>query len=248
MEKIAEILEDLGISQKAVKVYLACLEMGTATVHEIASKADLKRTTVYHLVDELKEFGLINENIKKGKTIIIPENPHILDSISEDKLRQAKINSEKINTAIPSLMGIYNLPSNKPKVKFYEGIEGIKKVYHNIFMDGHDIYGFSDYDKMLSTMDPKYMFDLAKKRASKNIFFYNIAMPSKWNKKIMGLNKKDKREIKIIKNVKFETEINIYGNKVAIISFKKPYSGIIMEDKAISQTHLSLWKALWATL
>jgi len=47
-----------------------------------------------------------------------------------------------------------------------------------------------------------------------------------------------------VNNGIFETEVNIYGNKVALISFRRPYAGVIIEDRAIAQTLKSVWKVI----
>ena len=46
----------------------------------------------------------------------------------------------------------------------------------------------------------------------------------------------------------FETEINIYGDKVAMLSFRRPYAGVIIEDRAIAQTLKSVWKMMWESI
>ena len=56
------------------------------------------------------------------------------------------------------------------------------------------------------------------------------------------------KEMKITKDVNFDTEINIYENKTAILSFQRPYAGVIIEDIAIAQTLKSIWQMLWNNL
>ena len=45
-DKFIEALVSLGINEKQAKVYLALIELGEATVQEIAKSAELNRTTV----------------------------------------------------------------------------------------------------------------------------------------------------------------------------------------------------------
>ena len=97
-------------------------------------------------------------------------------------------------------------------------------------------------------MDFDYMVDYADRRAAKNIHFYSICPPGPWAKRVIDLNKQQKREIKIVENVKFDTEINIYGNKVAMMSFRRPYAAVIIEDRAITQTLKTVWNILWNKL
>jgi hypothetical protein len=54
--------------------------------------------------------------------------------------------------------------------------------------------------------------------------------------------------MKIVKNIEFDTEINIYENKAAILSFERPFAGLIVEDVAIARTLKSVWLMLWSSI
>ncbi len=47
----------------------------------------------------------------------------------------------------------------------------------------------------------------------------------------------------------FKTEINIYGNKVAFISFRsrEPFA-VLIEDEGITETLRTAWKEIWGKL
>ena len=53
MKNLQKILHNVGFSDKAALLYLAALELGEATVKELAKRAKVKRTTVYYLLEEL---------------------------------------------------------------------------------------------------------------------------------------------------------------------------------------------------
>ena len=42
MNELISTLHQLGIEEKQAQVYLACLELGSATVHELAEKSGVK--------------------------------------------------------------------------------------------------------------------------------------------------------------------------------------------------------------
>ena len=60
-------LKQIGLSEKQAGIYLAALELGETTVKEIAKKAEIKRTTIYDLLDEMIESGLIKQTIKESR-------------------------------------------------------------------------------------------------------------------------------------------------------------------------------------
>jgi hypothetical protein len=139
--------------------------------------------------------------------------------------------------------------AHKPKVKFYQGVEGLKKTYLETLKAEKEIYLISDYQKMFEALPEDWMFDYARQRTEKNIKAWCLARDSQSARRIKSLDKKQNRETRIFnKDFDLETEINIFGNQVALLSFKKPFASVIIEDAAIAKTLLSMWKMIWMHL
>jgi len=238
---LIDTLKTLGIDEKQAKVYLACLELGQGTVGEVALKSGVKRTSIYNFLEEMKQKGLITEVEQTGKTVLVAEDPNNLIARSQ---RQ----TEELKKSLPELLGVFNLPGNKPKVKFYEGVEGIKTAYQDILDTGETTYGFSDYEKMFALMTSDYMWAFPPERARRKIKFYCITKDGPGGREIKSKDKEQLRETRLVKNIDFETDINIYGNKVAMMSFRRPGAAVIIEDTAIAKTLKSVWKAWWEKL
>jgi len=242
MNKISQILKNLGLNSKETKIYLALLELGTGTVQQVAREAKIKRTNVYDHLGDMKEMGLLSEIKHDKKTLLIPENPAMLKQL-------AKNNLDNIDAAMPELLGIYNTPGSKPKIKFYEGKQGLLQAYDIILQDKPaKVYTIIDVDNMMKALPSEYMWKWADKRAELNIFFYSIIKDSPLGKLAKKRDKKQKRQTKLVKDVKFSTEIHIYNNKVIMFSFKKPYSATIIEDMAVADTMRAMWKGWWESL
>ena len=69
MEHVIKILKNLGLDEKEIKVYLACLQLGSATVQDLSVKSGVKRTNIYNFIDDMKQRGLLSET-KIGKRIL----------------------------------------------------------------------------------------------------------------------------------------------------------------------------------
>ena len=241
MSNLAKSLKSLGIEEKQAKVYLACLELGTATIQELADKSKVKRTSIYNFLEEIKDLGLVTE-VKEGKKLIlVAENPELV-------LKRAQRRLELVQAELPEFLSIFNRPAKKPKVRFYQGQEGLKKVYEDYTIQDQPIYGFSDYEEMFSALPEDFLWPIAKNRVQKNAFFYCIAKNGKQGKIVKSKDKDQLRKTKLVDDIQFETEINIYSNKVSLISFKKPYAAVIIEDQAIAQTLKSVWDLVWKNI
>ena len=51
--RLEQTLKDYGLKEKQIKVYLACLQLGTGSVVKIAQKAGMPRSTVYEILESL---------------------------------------------------------------------------------------------------------------------------------------------------------------------------------------------------
>ena len=241
MIDINTILQNLGLEEKEVKIYLALLELGRGTVQEVAQKSGVKRTNIYNFIGPLKTKRIVSEIIDKDRVILIPESPDVL-------VRRAEDNLNNIKNVLPEILSIYNTPASKPKVHFYEGIDGMKRAYEDILDTGETVYGFSDYEKMFEAIEHEWLLNFPYRRKDKKIFFYSITKDGPKGKNFKRMDKEHFRETKLTNNLQLDTEINIYGNKVSIHSFRRPYSAVIIENRAIAMSMKSIWQGWWNTL
>ena len=117
-------LQQLGFEEKEAKLYAALLELGEAGIVDIARKSGLKRTTVYHILDNLKLRGLVSQTKKDKKVSYIAEDPR---SIGEDLKEKERL----FQKTLPELLSIANLMEKKPVIKYFEGLNGIKEAYRD---------------------------------------------------------------------------------------------------------------------
>src|SRR3989344_3084998 len=101
-------LKNIGLGDKAAKVYLAMLELGPASVLEIAAKASVNRPTTYLQIEELKKKGLVSTQKKGKKDLYIAESPDQLEAVvaREKKLFESK--SDVIKEALPELLALFS--------------------------------------------------------------------------------------------------------------------------------------------
>ncbi len=241
MSDINKTLQNLGLDPKETKIYLALLELGSGTIQEVAKKSGVARTNIYNFIGPLKNKGVISE-IKEGdKIILIPENPEVL-------VKRAENNYQEMKNALPELMSIFNLPGSKPKVRFYEGLEGLKKGWDDLLdtrESGGKMYAFSDYEKMFEAFSVDFPWYVPEKRAKKKIFFYGVAKDGAKGREVQAKDEEQMRETRLSRDLQLDTEINIFENKVAMLSFRRPYSAVIIEDRAIAISLKSIWQGWW---
>lgn len=73
--ELTDVLKLIGLQPKQADVYLALLELGTATVNPIATKAGIKRPTTYLILDDLAKKGLVSVVPREKKVLYTAESP-----------------------------------------------------------------------------------------------------------------------------------------------------------------------------
>lgn len=242
MKLSSKILKSLNLSYSEGSVYLATLELGQATLQDISRKSGVKRSTIYTFIEKLKDTGLINQTKKNKRILYSASHPEQLIELEKNRISE-------IEQLMPELLAIHNKSQSKPKVTFYEGQNGIKEVYQNTIKDKKPIVAWSDFDYMEKVMGKKFMEEYPKERTKKDIGLKTITRDTQTTRELAKKNIGSLRDMKFVKSGEFKTEINIYGNKTAFMSFRseQPFA-VLIEDEGIAETLRLAWKELWGKL
>jgi sugar-specific transcriptional regulator TrmB len=246
MKELTESLEKLGFQEKKANIYVALLELGEGSVIDLAKKTGLKRTTVYNILPEMVQEGLVRTGVKKKHRFFFIENPNNLKQDFQDKIHI-------IDKLLPELRAIHNIIPNKPKITFYEGIGGMKDLYLNTLdsLHGGDIIlsytGFKDYYKF---MPREFMDWYVAERIKRKIRIKMIVPDSETTREILQQAQNTLREIKVVPQAEwqFSADTEIYANKVALISHTENFMGVILESKEINQMQRMAFEIMWNAL
>ena len=158
--ELLDILKGLGLTEKESKVYLACTEIGTAVVSEIANKAKINRVTAYDILDKLKSKGVVSHFTKKKTKYFNCTNPEALLEVFEKRTNDLRVSLPKFKR----LTG----ETNHPRVRYFEGLEGIKAIYADSLTSKTEILNFSNSEEIRKQW-PNYDNEYVEKRAKKKI-------------------------------------------------------------------------------
>lgn len=246
MRSEIEVLKQLGLSEKEVKTYLAALEYGPLTIAQLAKRSGIKRTSVYNFLDEIINRGFLIVSVSGRNKLYSATPPNDLLVILE---RQR----DKVERIIPELLMLSDNSSGpKPRIRFYEGIEGLKKVYDDTLNqpNGSEILAFATFEGVYKTFSESFRKSYLKKRAKeKNIFAKAIIPSDDYSQVHISADKDEMRETIALpkKDFPINNEINIYQDKVAIISFEDKI-GVIIESAQIANTQRIIFNSFWGLL
>ncbi|MFA4817759.1 MAG: helix-turn-helix domain-containing protein [Parcubacteria group bacterium] len=239
-----EQLINLGFSPKEAVVYLALLELGPSTATEIARKAGINRTTSYDILESLLSDDLASLTGEAKIQKYRAESPEKVLKFLESKIDIAKERLSEAQILLPQLLSVYNI-KEKPKVKFYEGIEKMKEAFEDTLTADGEILAYAIGD-MIQTIPAYYFQDYFKKRIEKNIKVRVIAPDTADSRKIAENDKKELRTTILIPGDKFyfSIETDIYNEKVLVLSWKEKFA-VIIESEEIASAQRKIFELSW---
>jgi len=238
-------LINFGLTYKESKLYLALLETGTTLASDLAKKSHLNRSTTYVLLESLVSKGLAGISEQHKIKYYSPAPPERIVQYLQDNAQKY---AELVGTAhniMPELKSMYVGVGPKPKIQFFEGVEGIKTAYEDTLTSKENILAFASIEsshKTLGDFYPAYY----NRRADKNIKIQAIFPDTIEARERMKHNKNELREAYLVPKEKysFSPEINIYENKIVFVSFVEKFA-LVIESAELTDAMKKVFDLSW---
>jgi sugar-specific transcriptional regulator TrmB len=237
-----KIISAAGLDGAAADLYLAGLEMGSAPASAYAEKTGGNRITTYNHLEELTTRSIFTAVKRERATWYSPVPP-------EHLAVEARKNAEALERALPELRSLRGVAHRKPHVRFFEGWEGVQRVYQDTLTAGTEILNFAN-SAIVREYWQNYDEEYVAERVRRGIHLRGIAPDDAVGRVVHGQDRAALREIRLVpaKDFDFNNEINIYDHKIAITSFsEKPedFFGIIIESKEVADTQRQIFEMAW---
>ncbi|UZE93617.1 MAG: hypothetical protein IB618_02480 [Candidatus Pacearchaeota archaeon] len=235
-----DILKEVGLNDKEIKVYLRLLELGQSPILRLAEITGINRTSLYDILEALLKKGIVGYTIIEHIKQFYASDPKIL-------LEQLKEKEKKLQQILPKLKEKQKIIGKKPLVEFYEGKKGIDVVHLDVLKEKQEILAYGSFT-IINKLLQYQGIDFRKKRISKKIKLRGISDSSildikMWKKPAY----RRLTQVRILEELKeLPTWTHIYSDKVAILSFQKEnFIGIIIHDKAVNLTQRFIFEQFW---
>jgi len=240
-EKFLPIFANFGLKDQEASVYFALLKIKQGGVREISRASKIQRTYVYDILRGLEEKGIVSCIEVRGRKL------YSAISIDQFKLRQTN-QLKKLENAIPEIKSLIGFSANSPKVQFYEGKDGFIEAQNDTLNmpRGSEILAYYT-GRGFYAEDQKTPSDYIKKRIEKNIRVRAIGADTPEVRIWSENDAKQLRESRMVPEEKFpcENEINIYGDKVSILSLTNEMIAVVIESKSIANTQRAIFELAW---
>jgi sugar-specific transcriptional regulator TrmB len=252
-ERLISQIEELGLSNKEARVYVANLMLGAAGVQQIADTSGIKRVTTYVILESLVSLGLVSQTSKAKKTLFNAEAPSNLSRLLEKREQSLRDQKTQLAELLPELDALKTLPKESPNVKFYDGAEGIKTVVKTFIAESktagvEELYGMSNLDQLYTFFPEIAQAQSNPDRVDAGIhskIIYTSAKGALYAKSDAAKN----REARFVKPDEYPIngDMAIVGDRIAMVSLTGPKPvGVIITNPELARTWTTLFMLAWA--
>ncbi len=237
-------LTSYGFDEKEAKVYLALMQLGKDTAFNIARRTELKRSTVYVVLEHLIAKGMVGTEKTRKSLLYFASHPKKL-------LTQLENKKKNLEDTMPSLLALYNAMPEKPSVQIYEGLNALKQLY----VDSVDYLKSRKEVVYFGSMKhferfPELLDMWLKATKNKGYHVRELFPDDEFHRKYAERAKRNanpNHHIRFItKEFNFLNDNSVYGNKLIIYSTQKEFFALVVESEAIAKSYLSMFELAWA--
>jgi len=231
-------LQTYGLTNKQAKVYLACLELGSASVQKIALKAELARSTVYEVLEILRQQSLVSTFMKKKVRYFTAQDPDQVIRLAQNKV-------DSLKDSLPQFNAIVGQSKNRSTVRFYQGKEGMKIILEEVLDEANEVLSFATAEDILAQMGD-YWSSFVDRRVKNKIPVRAIVKDSKQARERKNLGSKQLRIMRILPDkYSYHGSIFIWKNKIAMFSFTNDFVAIVIESQELADVQRAMFNYLW---
>jgi sugar-specific transcriptional regulator TrmB len=248
--ELIESLVNLGLNEKEARVYLALLPLEKATAYTVAIRSGLKNPTAYVILDNLVSKGFALKIPREDKHYFIAKSPRECVAIAREKLSTAE-------EMLPELMAMQKKSDEKANVSYYEGFDGIKKMYAGLLenmkkkpVNERSFVAFYAHQKHTPDFLQKYWLELSEEYGKINLKRKAVTTlhPSikhyleEETKKRFGMDLRPLPEKDYSSNISIE----VYDKYTQIISHRY-LQGILIDNPDIADVMKQIFNLVWKT-
>src|SRR3989338_8455144 len=123
-----QILEEIGLTNSEIKVYLALLELGSEKKGPIVKKAGITSSKIYEVIDKLIEKGLASYVIKDKVKYFSAAPPSRIKEYLKEKELKIKEQEQIFEKILPSLELKQRLVKKGTDAEVYRGWKGMQTI------------------------------------------------------------------------------------------------------------------------
>lgn len=235
-------LAHIGLTEKEIHIYTYLLAIDVASPLVISKELKIKRSTVYVVLDSLKEKGLVRE-VKQGKkTFFESEEVDRIRFLLEEKKLKTEEYIKNLSTVIPHLKATIRKRGQVPLVRIFEGDDAVafsmSELAENPRFRSELDYGVFPLElvhKLFNKRNMRHYFDL---RINDNAKF-NVVYTS--DEGLIKTELKGQEAVLVDGALyPFSCDISVFEDEVRVHMLGKVTHGLLIKNPEFAETLASL--------
>jgi predicted transcriptional regulator len=244
-------LIELGFKPAEADIYMSCLRAPYGLfVNQIVAQTKVQRSTVDLMLHRLRDAQYIARHKEGARWVYTAEDPERIVFSYQEKVKGLTKAATQLKAEMEGFAA--------PVTKFYEGEKGVKALYDDMLITmrsssqprdrlDNSICIISSGQDLIRAL-PKHGKEFTRKRINNGIHAHILAPDTAISRAAFKPLEKQLRQTRFFDAASygFTTEINIYANKVAHISFSEhALVGTVIANPQIAHSMRSLFTMIW---
>ncbi len=235
-------LETLGLNGRQAKIYLALLQLGSASAIEIAKATGFKHPTVYDVLEVLKSRRLVSESLSAGRKLFVAEDPRALKLVEEER-------TSTIEALLPDLQALYQGGTRRPRIRIFEGPESAALVDEQLLnVKSGEYFYFGSVREMFQLQSREKLEEYYRKRLERGIWSYAIRVRGAEDTfDYMQSGDRHLRKVRYLPRPILEDVAGLYlfDGQVAVLSALKENYALIIQSRELFTLLKTVWLCIW---
>lgn len=248
--ELTKKLNLLGLTDKEIKIYLSLLKHGEFTPLELSRATQINRSTIYRILERLKELGLAEEILDQHRIKARAAKPEKLELLIAQKQAELDQLKKEIPGVVEQLSVIKDSPSAATKVVYFRDKKGLQQMLWNMLKakNEHLGYGYADWN---TSVGRDFAEKLRQEMVNRKIYSKEIqnvdqeAAIETWTK-VKKYSKFYEGRFLPKDLVEIKHDVYIYNDVFAFYHFYEgELFGIEIHNKEIAKTQKQIFELLW---
>jgi len=218
--RVTALLKQFGCNFREAEIYLKLYTLGPTTIQDLAHKLKSNRVTVHSAADQLIEKGFVYESRRGKRRLVVAEDPSALHRQLERQQGELDLVRTNVDYVEKILERVKAPDIGRPTIKFYEEVDGLKRMLEETLETKGEILVFSNVQRLANLLVPDYLENYFMRRAKKGIHTRLIFPPCSFAERVNKRAKEYKIQIRLLpESYKWKSGIFAWDTSLSLLSY-----------------------------
>ena len=246
MTKIKDFFKQFDLQEKEMEVLFYLFRSGRASIIEMIKITNLKRSSIYYILDKLQSKQLITYIQQGAHRTYSPASLQMIKKLLEKRKEQTENQFKSFDSLSPDIALLYAPAANHIKVTYYEGRSGARSLFEAMLEnEKKEILHVGEVVSFEQVLGKVFLKRFVQRRIAKGITTRAIWIRSKTSPEHPA-DKKLMRDVRYAPDwFRAPTSVFIYSGKVSLLSGGTERFGVLIESEDYFTTMKNWFEIIW---